>query len=181
MNPRATARFYRQTCRHIYGFRWKPPGPLLPIRGACPGIQSRSLLQPDERQEVPSTRLSGRRPRSTVGAQTSTARARTGRPCGSAPNLAGWPSQHQHAGLPRGRSLCAMRHGRLGRGRPRQPVSALCGGPPRVLTVHVLRPRQPLRVHATDSCPCHTKEREEFVHVLHGQDDRRTGNYSAAL
>ena len=53
--------------------------------------------------------------------------ARTRRPGRRAPNLAGWPAQHQHAGLPRGRPLLAVRHRRRRR-RSRSTARCLrCG------------------------------------------------------
>jgi hypothetical protein len=160
-----------------------PPRVSIPARTAPrpAGIQSRSLPQTDERQEVPSTRLSGRRPGSTGSSKASTSRARTGCAGGGAPYLAGWAPQYQHAGLPRGRSLCAVWNRRLERRQPRQPLPALRCGSPRMLAVHVLRPGQPLRVHAADSGAYHPEERQELVHAIFRPYHGRAGNHRTAL
>ncbi len=76
---------------------------------ARPGIQSARRPQLDERQEVPPTRLSGQRPRSAAAPSRAAPGAGTRCSGGRTPNLAGRPPEHQHAGLPGGRPLLAVR------------------------------------------------------------------------
>ena len=58
-------------------------------------------------------------------------------------------------------------------------VRALRHGSPHLLAVHVVRSRQPLRVHAALDCPGDAQERPELLHVVRLADRRRAGDHHA--
>ena len=139
------------------------------------GIQSRSPAQPHEREEVPSTRLSGRGPRPPAQARAAS-RARTGRTRGGPTHLAGRSEEHQHAGLPRGGPLRPVWKCRLGRYRPRDAVQPMRNRSPRVCSMRVLRSRKSVRVHAADSRPHHAEKHTEQLHILLATDYGRASD-----
>ena len=102
-----------------------------------------------ERPEVPAARLPGRRPRAVRRSRRRRKPHRTGRTRWSPPHLAGRPEDHQHAGLPRGRPLLAVRQPGVVGHRHRDALPALRHGPPRVLAVRLVRSGQPVRVHGS--------------------------------
>ena len=93
----ATARFYAQTCRYIHVSCAVPGSGSAVIRPRRYTI-ALATPQPDERQEVPPTRLSGRRPRSAGRPRRPRGRRPNPAPRRCSANLPGWPPKHQMPG-----------------------------------------------------------------------------------
>lgn len=107
-----------------------------------------------ERPEISYSRIPRQRPgagASGGGASGATAAgSRARRTGGCATDLPRRAQEHQHARFSGGRSVFALR-GRRCRGRRTvESVPAVRNRPPHVRAVHVIRPEQPIRVHAAD-------------------------------
>ena len=108
-------------------------------------------------------------------------RARTGCARGSPPYLAGRPEEHQHAGLPRGRSLRAVRHrgvgatsGSTAAARAAVPTSTRARSARHSIPGSRFECMQPIPARITP------KNASNSLHVLLAAHDRRARNHDAA-